>query len=89
MSAPDNFAFHAAAPDGREAYVILLFRPDAGSVRFREWSSADYTAPGREDVVPVQEMKARVDAWSRAGWTFTESPVRIAHWLAGGECVSA
>jgi hypothetical protein len=28
-------------------------------------------------------MRARVDAWARAGWTLTESPVRIEHWLGG------
>lgn len=85
MSAPDNIAFHAQDPAGGRGYVILLFRPDAdGGVRFREWSSADYMAPGREDVIPVEEMKARVAEWSRAGWTLTESPIRIGHWLDGG-----
>ena len=53
-------------------------------MRFREWSSGDYTAPGREDVVPVAQMKARVTEWTRAGWTLTESPIRIRHWLDGG-----
>ena len=82
MSEPDNLAFHAADPAGGGGVVILLFRPDSeGRVRVREWSSADYTAPGREDVVPAERMQARVDAWARAGWTLTESPVRIAHWL--------
>jgi hypothetical protein len=84
MGGPDNIAFHAASPSGGEGYVVLLFRPDAdGTVRFREWSSADYTAPGREDVTTVADMNARVAAWSRAGWTFTESPIRIEHWLRG------
>ena len=85
MSAPDNIAFHAQDPAGGRGVVILLFRPAAdGSVRFREWSSGDYTAPGREDVVPVAQMKARVAGWTRAGWTLTESPIRIGHWLDGG-----
>lgn len=85
MSGPDNIAFHAASPTGGQGYVVLLFRPEAdGTVRYREWSSADYTAPGREDVVPVEQMNARVAEWSRTGWKLTESPIRIAHWLAEG-----
>ncbi|HYW13194.1 MAG TPA: hypothetical protein VE871_14635 [Longimicrobium sp.] len=84
MSAPDNIAFHAADPAGGSGVVVLLFRPDAeGRVRVREWSSANYTQPGREDILPVDEMRARVDEWARTGWTLTESPVRIGHWLAG------
>lgn len=85
MSSPANIAFHATDPSGREGYVILLFAPDAdGRVRYQEWSSTDYMAPGREDTVAAEEMMARVDGWRRAGWTLTESPIRIAHWLAGG-----
>lgn len=84
MSAPDNIAFHAASPTGAQGYVILLFRPEPdGTVRYREWSSADYTAPGREDVIPAEQMLARVAEWSRAGWKLTESPIRIQHWLSG------
>lgn len=84
MSGPENIAFHAADPAGGNGRVVLLFRPDAeGRVRVREWSSANYTEPGQEDVVPVDEMRARVDAWARAGWALTESPVRIGHWLDG------
>lgn len=83
MSAPDNIAFHAADPAGGNGVVILLFRPDDGQVRVIEWSSGAYTLPGREDVVPVDEMRARVDAWARAGWTLTESPIRIERWLSG------
>jgi hypothetical protein len=85
MSGPDNLALHAASPSGGEGYVVLLFRPDTdGTVRYREWSSADYMAPGREDVMTVEEMNARVAAWSRAGWKLTESPIRIEHWLRDG-----
>ena len=84
MNGPDNIAFHAADPAGGNGCVVLLFRPDAeGRVRVREWSSAEYTKPGREQVMPVDEMRARVDAWVRAGWTLTESPIRIGHWLKG------
>ena len=84
MSDPDNLAFHAADPAGGDGCVVLLFRPDAeGRVRVREWSSADYTKPGREQVMPADEMRARVDAWVRAGWTLTESPIRIGQWLKG------
>lgn len=84
MSAPDNIAFHAASHTGAQGYVVLLFRPDAdGTVRYREWSSADYMAPGREDVMTAVEMNARVAEWVRAGWKLTESPIRIEHWLRG------
>lgn len=86
MSAPDNIAFHAASPTGGQGFVVLLFRPDAaGNVRFREWSSADYTAPGREDVIPANEMNARVAEWARTGWKLTESPIRIEAWLRDGQ----
>ncbi|MBW3570530.1 MAG: hypothetical protein KY467_05445 [Gemmatimonadetes bacterium] len=85
MNGPENIAFHAASPSGGQGYVILLFRPDAeGNVRFREWSSADYMAPGREDVLTAEEMSARVAEWARTGWKLTESPVRIRHWLREG-----
>ncbi len=85
MSAPDNIAFHAASPSGGQGYVVLLFRPDAdGRVRYREWSSADYMAPGREDVTTVDEMNARVAEWARTGWKLTESPIRIEAWLRHG-----
>jgi hypothetical protein len=84
VSAPDNIALHAASPSGGQGFVVLLFRPDAdGTVRFREWSSADYMAPGREDVMPVDEMNARVAEWARTGWKLTESPIRIEAWLRG------
>lgn len=84
MSDPDNIAFHASSPSGGQGFVILLFHPDAdGTVRFREWSSADYMAPGREDVMPVAEMNARVAEWARTGWKLTESPIRIEAWLRG------
>lgn len=85
MNGPENIAFHAGSPSGGEGYVVLLFRPDAeGNVRFREWSSADYTAPGREDVMTAEQMMARVAGWSRTGWKLTESPIRIEHWLREG-----
>jgi hypothetical protein len=84
VSAQDNIAFHALSPSGGQGFVVLLFRPGAdGTVRFREWSSADYMAPGREDVMPVEEMNARVAEWARSGWKLTESPIRIEHWLRG------
>lgn len=72
-------------PSGREGYVLLLFPPDPqGRVRFREWSSTDWTAPGREAEAPAAELRERIDGWVRAGWALTESPVRLAHWLARG-----
>jgi hypothetical protein len=83
VSGPDNIAFHAADPAGGNGCVVLLFRPDAGQVRVREWSSARYTEPGKEETMPVDEMIARVHAWARAGWALTESPIRIEHWLTG------
>ncbi|HEX6910381.1 MAG TPA: hypothetical protein VF142_08295 [Longimicrobium sp.] len=83
MNGPDNIAFHAGDPAGGNGVVVLLFRPEEGQVRIREWSSAHYTAPGREDVLSVDVMQARVDEWARTGWKLTESPVRIAHWLQG------
>jgi hypothetical protein len=85
VSGDANIGFQATAPSGGEGYVILLFAPDAdGRVRYQEWSSADYMAPAREDTVPAKEMMARVEGWRRAGWKLTESPIRIAHWLADG-----
>lgn len=85
MSDTDNLAFHAQAPGGGEGFVILLFRPDAeGRVRFREWPSSDYVAPGREGLVSVEKMTERIEGWVRTGWKLTESPIRIAHWLGGG-----
>ena len=84
MSRPDNIALHAADPAGREGYVLLIFAPGAdGRVRVREWSSVDYTAPGREGWMTPDELTGRVHEWTRAGWTLTESPIRIAAWLAG------
>lgn len=84
MNPADNFAFHAAHPSGGEGYVLLLFRPDAeGTVHWREWSSTDVSRSGREGTSTVDEVIARAEAWHRAGWTMTEHPRRIAHFLRG------
>jgi hypothetical protein len=80
----DNLAFHARHPSGGEGYVVLLFRPEGGRVTFREWSSADYAAPGREASAPVEVFESRVRGWAREGWALTEAPERIAAWLRQG-----
>lgn len=80
MSA-DALAFHAAAPDGGEGYVLFLERADGGEVRWREWSSEDYMAPAREGTSSADEMATRVEGWARAGWTLSESVYRITGWL--------
>jgi hypothetical protein len=84
VSVPPNIAFHAADPSGREGYVLLLLPPASGRVRVRTWSSVDWTAPGREEEVEVSVLGARVRAWARAGWTLSESPLRIETWLSRG-----
>jgi hypothetical protein len=84
VTAPDNFAFHAQHPSGGEGYVILLFRPTAGRVGYREWSSTAYTEPGREGSASVDELMDRVRGWAREGWKLTESPERISAWLRAG-----
>ncbi len=79
---PDTLGFHAAAPEGGEGYVVLLERPDAtGQVRWREWSSGDYTAPAREGTSTADEIVRRVESWARDLWTLSESPQRISAWL--------
>ena len=84
MTPPDNLAFHAQHPSGAEGYVVLLFRPTAGRVGFREWSSAEYARPGREGSAAVEELLERVRGWAREGWKLTESPERISAWLRAG-----
>jgi hypothetical protein len=70
----DTLAIHAGHPEGHEGYVLLIYRPDAeGRVRWREWSSDDYVGPPREGSSPVEEIVARVTAWSREGWSLSES----------------
>jgi hypothetical protein len=81
---PDNLAFHAQHPSGGEGYVVLLFRPTAGRVGYREWSSTAYLEPGRDCSAPVDEVVERVRAWARDGWKLTESPERISAWLRAG-----
>ena len=82
MSPPDTFAFHARDRSGTEGYVILLFRPDAdGRLKYREWPSEGYAAPGIDGETTVDALVSRAREWARAGWTLTEHPDRIAHWL--------
>ncbi|MBB4634837.1 hypothetical protein [Longimicrobium terrae] len=78
----DNIGFQAASPDGRERFVLLCFRPDAeGRVATREWSGAEQG--GREQTQDAADVLRRIDAWEKAGWKFTESPIRIRAWLGG------
>jgi hypothetical protein len=79
-----DLALHASPPDGREGYVLQLSRPDEqGRVRWREWPSDDYLGAPREGASPVDEILARIHAWSRAGWTLTEPYEAVARWLRG------
>lgn len=82
MTPPDTFAFHAQHPSGREGYVVLLFRSDQdGRLKYREWPSEGYAAPGIDGETTVAELEARVRSWARDGWKLTEHPDRIADWL--------
>jgi hypothetical protein len=77
-----SIAFHASAPDGAEAHVILLERcGEPSRVRMIEWEAGAYHLPGRADQVSAQEMAERVESWRRAGWRFSESVFRIQEWL--------
>ena len=86
MSREANIGFQAKSPSGDEGYVIMLFPPDAdGMVRYREWPCGqDPELPGRDRQTPAGELVRRVEEWRRAGWKFTESPIRITHWLTEG-----
>lgn len=78
----DTLAFHAAAPDGGEGYVVLLHRPDdAGRVETTEWPSDGYLAPGRHGSSTADEVLERVRGWRRQGWALSESVERIESWL--------
>ena len=80
---PDTLTFHAQHPAGGEAYVVLLYPPDAaGRVAYREWPSTDWAAPGRDGVASADELAERVEGWRRARWTFSEPVERIHAWLA-------
>ncbi|HEX8393375.1 MAG TPA: hypothetical protein VF665_13610, partial [Longimicrobium sp.] len=77
-----NLGFQAISPDRRERFVLLCFRPDAeGRVSVREWGGGDQS--GREQTLAAADVLARINAWEKAGWTFTESPIAIRHWLGG------
>ena len=79
---PDTLAFHAAAREGGEGYVLLLHRPDAaGQVRWSEWSSGDYMAPAQTGTSSVDEIVRRVEGWARDRWTLSEPAQRITAWL--------
>lgn len=85
MSTAENIGFQANSPSGGEGWVIMLFRPDAdGLVRYREWACDQADRPGHDRHAPVDELVRRVEEWRRAGWKFTESPIRITHWLTEG-----
>jgi hypothetical protein len=78
----ESLTIHAAAPDGREGYVLLLHRPDAqGRVQWREWSSDDYVGPAREGTASVDEVEARVTGWAHEGWRLSESVHLVTGWL--------
>ena len=85
MSRADNIGFQANSPSGDEGYVIMLFRPDAdGVVKYREWPVSQGDQPGHDRQAAADELVRRVEEWRRAGWKFTESPIRITHWLTEG-----
>ncbi len=82
MSGSETLAVHAADPTGAPGVLLLLWRPDpAGRVSFREWSSDDWLAPGREGVADVREIRERVRSWVVSGWKFSEAPSRVEQWL--------
>jgi hypothetical protein len=81
LSESGSIAFHVGAPDG-EGRVILLER-DRGeaALRVTEWQAGAYHLPGQSSRSTAPEMGARLDAWKRAGWRFSEAPPRIHAWL--------
>lgn len=84
MSAADTLAVHAADPSGAPGVLLLLWRPGhAGRVSYREWSSEDWLAPGRDGVADAAELRARVQSWVARGWSFSEAPARVQEWLGG------
>jgi hypothetical protein len=81
VSESGSIAFHVIAPDG-EGRVILLERGGDGSaLRVTEWQAGAYHLPGQSGRCSGAEMAARLEAWRRAGWRFSEAPPRIRAWL--------
>jgi len=82
VSGSDTLAIHAADPSGAPGVLLLLWRPDyMGRVLFREWSSDDWLAAGREGVAEAREVRERVRSWVELGWKFSEAPSRVEQWL--------
>ena len=82
MTDTETLAVHAADPSGAPGVLLLLWRPDStGRVQFREWSSDDWLAPGREGVASASELRERVRRWVHRGWNLSEAPSRVEHWL--------
>lgn len=78
----ETLAVHAAHPSGTPGVLLLLWHPDAsGRVSYREWSSDDWLAPGKEGVAPTEELLERVRRWAASGWNFSEAPSRVEQWL--------
>jgi hypothetical protein len=77
-----TLGFHAHAPGGGEGRVLELGRPAAdGTVAVREWTEGAYLGPAAECVLPAAEVAERVRRWARDGWTLTQPPALILHWL--------
>ncbi|CAN5838239.1 hypothetical protein BH23GEM5_BH23GEM5_13430 [soil metagenome] len=82
MSGSDTLAIHAAHPSGAPGVLLLLWRPDpSGRVSFREWSSDDWLAPGREGVAEARELRERIQSWIERGWKFSAAPSHVEQWL--------
>jgi hypothetical protein len=77
----DTLAFHAADPGGEEGFVVLLHRPEGGSVRTTEWPAGAYLAPATQQECPVDDLLARVRGWRSRGWQLSEPVERIESWL--------
>lgn len=74
-----TFAFQATGPGAAEGYTLVLGRPDEdGRVAYRRYSPA---AEPVDLVEAAAELEARVEAWRRDGWTFSEHPGVIRAWL--------
>jgi hypothetical protein len=60
---------------------MLVGRPDAGRVRVREWTGADWSAPATEREVACAEIVDAVDRALREGRQVNQSPQVVRRWL--------
>ncbi len=81
MTPDEELPLFIVGPGPGPERLMLVGRPDAGRVRIREWTGADWSAPAIEREVACAEIVDAVDRALREGRQVNQSPQVVRRWL--------